>query len=219
MTRSAFVALAVSSLFAITAGAQNPIVTAHSDAAPAELADPVKAQLAAGGQRVAAGGKTLDFWWVKALPLRGGSTEIGWPAIEEGTLVGAVKMAAPYTDMRGRSLKPGVYTLRYGIQPADGNHLGTAPNPEFLLLSPAAADTSAAALGHDGTVKISKLTIGLSHPAVWGLDPPIAADAPMTIRKNDTGMIAVVFAVPVSRDGKPAGTLKFGLILVGEIQS
>jgi hypothetical protein len=199
--------------------AQNPVVTRHGDPVPAELADGVKAQLATGGQQVAVGAKALEFWWVKALPLRAGSSEIGWSAVDEGTLVGAVKLTTAYTEMRGRTIKPGTYTLRYGIQPADGNHLGASPNPEFLLLSPAAADASAAALGHDGTIKISKLAIGLSHPAVWALDPPIASDAPLSLKKNDAGMTAVIFELPVSRDGKDAGLLKFGLILVGEIQS
>ena len=168
---------------------------------------------------MAVGGKTIEFWWVKAVPLRPGSSETGWSAVEEGALVGAVKLSSAYNEMRGRTIKPGVYTLRYGIQPADGNHLGASPNPEFLLLSPAAADSSSAALGHDGAIKISKLTIGLSHPAIWGLDPPIASDAPLSLKKNDAGMTAVIFQVPVSRDGKDAGVLKFGLVLVGQIQS
>jgi hypothetical protein len=198
--------------------AQAPAVTAHSDAVPTEIADAVRTQLAPGGQTVDVGGKALQFWWVKTLPLRAGTNEVGWSAAEEGTLVGAVRLTAPYTEMRGRTIKPGVYTLRYGLQPADGNHLGASPNPEFLLLSPAAADTSGGAAGHDGVVKISKLTIGLSHPAVWGLDPPVASDAPLALKKNDAGMTAVVFQVPVSRDGKDAGALKFGLVLVGQIQ-
>src|SRR5207249_2710585 len=182
-------------LGALSARAQNPVITAHSDAAPAELADAIKTQLATGGQHVAIGGKTLEFWWVKALPLRAGSTEIGWSAVEEGALVGAVKLSMPYTEMRGRTIKAGVYTLRYGVQPSDGNHLGASPNPEFLLLSPAAADASSAVLGHEGVIKISKLTIGLSHPAVWSLDPPIASEAPLTVKKNDAGMSAVIFQV------------------------
>ena len=198
--------------------AQTPAVSPHNDAVPAELVDAIKSRFAPGGQHVDIGGKVLDFWWVKALPLRAGSSEIGWSAVEEGALVGAVKLGAPYTEMRGRTIKQGVYTLRYGLQPSDGNHLGASPNPEFLLLSPAAADTSSAAPGHDGMIKISKLTIGLSHPAVWALDPPVATDAPLTLKKNDAGMTAVVFQVPVARDGKDAGMLKFGLVLIGQIQ-
>jgi len=218
MTRRALYLIPLIFFVNAAASAQTPAVSPHNDAVPAELADAIKSQLASGGQRVDIGGKLIDFWWVKALPLRAGSTEIGWSSIEEGALVGAVKLAAPYTEMRGRTIKAGVYTLRYGLQPADGNHLGASPNPEFLLLSPAAADTSGGPVGHDGAIKISKLTIGLSHPAVWGLDPPVASDAPLTLKKNDAGMTAVVFQVPVSRGDKEAGSLKFGLVLVGQIQ-
>ncbi len=54
---------------------------------------------------------------------------------------------------------------------------------------------------------------------MWGLDPPVASAAPLSIRKNDAGWTAVIFEVPVTRDGKSAGTLKFGLVLIGEIQT
>jgi hypothetical protein len=199
--------------------AQTPVVSPHTSAPPTELAEPIKAALAAGGQQVVIGGKTLEFWWVKALPLKAGSSDVSWASVDEGTLVGAVRLSAAYTEMRGRTIKAGVYTLRYGIQPADGNHLGASPNPDFLLLSPADADTSAAPLGHDGTIKISKLAIGLSHPAVWALDPPIASGAPLSVRKNDAGWTAVIFEVPTTRDGKAAGPLKFGLVVIGQIQT
>jgi hypothetical protein len=199
--------------------AQDPVVTTHADPPPAEIADPIKGLLAAGGSRVAVGAKTLDFWWVKALPLAPAPAEVDWSSVEEGALVGAVRVSATYSDIRGKTIKPGVYTLRYGLQPADGNHLGVSPYREFLLISPAASDQSPAALGHDGAVNVSKQTTGVSHPASWSLDPPLAADAPLSIRKNDAGQKGVVFEVSVSRGGKDAGRLKFGLILVGSIQS
>jgi len=148
-----------------------------------------------------------------------GLEEIAWSSVEEGALVGAVRLNAAHNEIRGRSIKAGVYTLRYALQPSDGNHLGASPHPEFLLLSPAAADTSAGPLGHDGAVNVSKRTIGLSHPAIWSLDPPIASEMPLALHKNDAGMTAVIFELPVARDGKAAGTLRFGLVLVGEIQS
>src|SRR5438552_17552858 len=103
-------------LIAAGARAQTPMVTTHSDAAPSELAEAIKTQLAPGGQQVAVGGKTLTFWWVKTLPLRG--NEIGWSSVEEGTLIGAVRFASTYNDMRDRPLKPVVYTLPYGLPPA-----------------------------------------------------------------------------------------------------
>ena len=175
--------------------------------------------LATGGQQVAVGSQTLEFWWVKSLPLRAESAQVSWESVEEGTLVGAVELSASYTDVRGMTLKPGVYTLRYGIQPADGNHLGVSAHREFLLLSPGAADNSAAALGHDGAINLSRLSAGASHPASWSLDPPITSEAPLSIHESEAGLKAVVFAVPVSRDGNDVGTLSFALVLVGVIQS
>jgi len=186
-----------------------------TDAPPPELAPAVRELIAVPGARVTASGATLDFWWVKTLPQKEAAAP-SWEQVEEGTLVGAVRVSAVYRDIRGRVIKPGVYTLRYGIQPANGDHLGVSPFREFLLLSPAAADTDVKPTGHEGTVDLSKQTIGGSHPAVWSLDPPAATDAaPLSGVTNDAGHEAVVFEVATSA-GKP---LRFGLILVGKIEA
>jgi hypothetical protein len=170
----------------------------------------VRPLIADAGARVTVPGANLDFWWVKSLP------QPSWQQLEEGTLVGAVRVSAVYKDIRGRVIKPGVYTLRYGIQPANGDHLGVSPFREFLLLSPAAADTDVKPTGHEGTVDLSKQTIGGSHPAVWSLDPPALTDAaPLSSRTNDAGHEAIVFEVP-SASGAP---LRFGLILAGKIEA
>ena len=211
--------LAAAFLFFGTIGAlaQTPIVTKHEDAPPEQLEDVIDAVVAVGGEQVAVGSKTLEFWWVKSLPLRADSGEISWASVEEGTLVGVVDLSAPYPDVRGTTMKAGVYTLRYGIQPADGNHIGVSEHREFLLLSPAEMDSTAAARSHDAAVTIAKLSTG-AHPPSWSLDPPIASEAPLSIRDNGSGMKAVVFSVPVSRDGNDVGTLSFALVLVGAVR-
>jgi DMSO/TMAO reductase YedYZ molybdopterin-dependent catalytic subunit len=212
--------LSCSILFsAAVAFAQDLAVAPQTKPLPSGVADPLVALLATSGERVSIGDKALDFWWVKSLPLRSGSTETGWSAVDEGTLVGVVQLEASYHEMRGKPLRPGLYTLRYGLQPENGDHLGVSPYREFLLLSPAAVDTTAATLGHDGTIALSRQAIGLTHPAVWSLDPPVASGAPRRLIKNQAGQSGVVFQVPISRDGKDIGTMAFGLILVGEIQS
>jgi hypothetical protein len=199
--------------------AQQPSVATHSNVPPPELEDPIEALMAIGGQQVTFADKTLQFSWVKSLPLRADSNEVAWSSIDEGALVGAVRLSAGFPDIRGNTMKAGVYTLRYGIQPADGNHMGVSPYREFLLLSPAAADKSVGALGHDAAIALSNKTTGTTHPASWSLDPPLATGAPASISTDQAGFVHVVFEVPVSRDGKDAGTLKFGLILKGQIQS
>jgi hypothetical protein len=220
----------VVSAVGVRGGAQAPGIAAHGDPPPVELEDPIEAILAPGGQRVTVGNKTLDFWWVKSMPLLPGTGERSWAAVEEGTLVGAVKLSASYADIRGKTIQAGLYTLRYGIQPQNGDHLGVSPYRDFLLLSPAAADTKIAAPGHDGVVALARQTPGMSHPPSWSLDPPVVPmdnddkddndynDVPRTTLKNDAGHTAVIFSVSVSREGTDAGVLRFGLTLVGTIQ-
>src|SRR5260370_20155012 len=103
----------VVSALAVRPGAQPPGITAHGDPPPVELEDPIEAILAPGGQHVTIGGKMLDFWWVKSLPLLVGTADVSWAAVEEGTVVGAVKLSASYPDVRGRTIPAGLCTLRY----------------------------------------------------------------------------------------------------------
>ena len=220
----------VVSALAVRAGAQPPGIAAHTDPPPVELEDPIEAILAPGGQRVTIGGQTLDFWWVKSLPLLSDTVGVSWAAVEEGTVVGAVKLSAPYPDARGKTIRSGLYTLRYGVEPQNADHLGVSPSRNFLLLSPAAADSKTAALGHDGVVALAKKTPGMSHPASWRLDPPAALVTraapvgparmalPGAALRNEAGQTAVIFSVPASREGRDAGVLTFGLILAGTLQ-
>jgi hypothetical protein len=175
----------------------------HADPAPAELAAPVAAQVAPGGVRATANKITLTFWWVKDLP--GAS----WADVPEGTLVGAVKVDADMRDIRGGAVKAGVYTLRYAVQPANDDHFGISPFRNFLLLSPAAVDTDPAAKGHDGTIELSRQTIGGKHPAVMSIDPPAGKDAPLAVYTTDLGHKSLMVEV---------GKLKFGIVLIGRIR-
>ncbi len=191
----------------------------HDEKVPTELPAAIASQIAPGGVRATAGPASIDFWFVKGLPVKPGTLPPSWSDVEEGALVGAVRLAAAYPDIRGRTIKPGVYTLRYGIQPANGDHLGVSPFREFVLLSPAALDTEAAPRGHEGTIDISIRAVGGSHPAVWSIDPPSTTEAVLSKHSTELGHQSVVVEVPAARDGKPAGTLRFGIVLVGKIEA
>lgn len=168
--------------------------------------------------RVTVDAVTLDFWWSGGVPLSSDGPP-AWASVPEGALVGAVRISSAFRDIRGRVIKPGVYTLRYGIQPDNGDHLGVSPHRQFLLVSPAADDQNAAPQGHEGTVELSKAAIGGSHPAVWSIDPPAATQPLLSVHKTDLGHQSVIVEVPAARDGKPAGVLKFGIVLVGKIEA
>src|SRR5262245_306383 len=55
--------------------------------------------------------------------------------LDETTVVGAVKFPEQWIDYRKQKIKPGVYTLRLGLQPMDGEHQGTAQFNDVLLLT------------------------------------------------------------------------------------
>jgi hypothetical protein len=182
-----------------------PSVSPLTGKAPAELAAGVAARLAPAA-RVVVGDATLEVWLVDKLESSGGP---GWSGVESGTLVGALRVSGTFKEIRGKVVKPGVYTLRYGQQPQNGDHLGISPFREFLLISPAAIDTDPKVLGFDGVVAFSKDVVGTAHPASLSLDPP--EDAPGTVLstyQNESGHDGVVLQV---------GTMKFGLIVSGLI--
>src|SRR5262245_6573500 len=176
----------------------------HTDPVPTEIAAPVAAKMAPGGVRATANGTTITFWWVTDLPAA------SWADVPEGTLVGAVKLDADVRDIRGHVMKAGVYTLRYGVQPANDDHFGVSPFRNFLLVSPAAVDKDPAARDHDGIVELSRQTLGGKHPAVWSIDPPAGKDAPLTVYTTELGHKSLI--VEVSK-------LKFGIVLIGRIRT
>jgi hypothetical protein len=195
--------------------AQDLAVKPGGSPLPGELADPIRTALVEPSTTVTRGEAAIEIWWAKQLPTKpGASGAPAWAGIADGALVGAVRIAAPLPDIRGVSIKPGVYTLRYAMQPQDGDHMGASPFREFLLVSQAALDTTAEPLGYKGAVALAKKTGSKPHPASLSLDPPAAAAEPGTIVTNEAGHKAVVFRVPVAGGGQ----LTFGVVLVGLVE-
>ena len=188
--------------------------SALDDKPPEEIAAPLRSLLSDRGARVTVGEVTIDFWWVKALPVQADGT-FSWSGVPEGTVVGAARVAGTHEDVRGRRIRQGVYTLRFGLQPQNGDHLGTSPYREFLLVIPAGSDTDPQPTGHEATIELSKPAIKSSHPAVLSLDPPVADGQPLSVVTNDAGHQAVIFEVGLAK----GGTARFGLIVIGTIEA
>jgi hypothetical protein len=110
-----------------------------------------------------------EIWFRAAVPIQTGKTaepEVVYTGLEESTLVGVILFPEPTTDYRGQAIKAGAYTLRYALYPADGNHIGIAPNRDFLLLIPAGLDPDVATrYSFEELVKRSAKAAGTNHPA------------------------------------------------------
>jgi hypothetical protein len=193
---------AIAALFLTLAPSVSPL----TDKPPAELAAGVASRLAPAAE-VTVGAATLDIWLVHKLERSADGA--GWANVESGTLVGAMRVSGDFKEIRGKPVKPGVYTLRYGLQPQNGDHLGISTFRDFVLLSPAALDKDTKVLGFDAVVALSKEVIGTAHPASLSLDPPEdAPGAALSIYKNELGHDGVVLQIE---------SLKFGLIVSGLI--
>ena len=212
--RRAVVILAVGLLPGLRAWAQAPTITTASVAVPPEIAAPIAALLAPQVTTITTSTTKVELWWVQSLPLREGAKSPAWSDVAEGTLVGVLRIGSDWKDIRGHALRPGVYTLRFALQPQNGDHMGISPNREFLLFAPAADDTSPAPAGYEGAVELAKKASRRSHPASLSIDPPSASAPALSATTNDLGHQVVVVSVPTS-----AGTpLTFGLVVEGAIE-
>jgi len=186
------------------------------EAPPTALAAALKAELAPTGYRVVNGeGKPYaDVWLRKAVPAtgkpNGPSGTIQFPVLAEGVLLGAVRYAEQGQDYRDQAIKPGVYTLRYGLQPQNGAHLGASDFRDFALVLSASKDTTPATLEKKPLDERSAEAVGTSHPGVLVLlaaTEPAKADAPPTVEDAQKGTWALVVPLPLAIKGESAPTV------------
>ena len=146
---------------------------------PDALSGQVAAALSGSGFKVMQGEKraVCEIWIAKQWDVNPDftpSATVLYP-LKLGSLVGALRFARKGADFRGQEIASGVYTLRYGNQPVDGNHVGTFDTRDFLLMVPASGDTSPAAIAEMDLFKSSAESAGSTHPAIMPLVKPDAA--------------------------------------------
>ena len=105
--------------------------------------------------------------------------------LAESTMVGVLHFPQASTDYRGQPISAGFYSLRYELIPDDGNHLGAAPNRDFLLLIPVGSDADPnAALKFQELVSLSRKATGTKHPGPLSLAQPESGTA-AAVSKDD----------------------------------
>jgi hypothetical protein len=203
---------------ASAAPAPYTLKVADGAAAPKELAEPIQKLLANRSFQLLdpKGDVVLEFWFRTDVPAKATEAQIAngltYREIAESTILGAVRVAKQITDFRKQKIVPGVYTLRLGFQPMDGDHMGTAPHSEFSLLSPAAEDKSTATMETKALQEMSAKTTN-SHPGVMLLFPGKEAGEPKLVDKGE-GNWALQFKQDVTAAGKKA-TLGIALTVFG----
>jgi hypothetical protein len=217
--RSAALALLI--VPAVVAARQEQPFTAKAEALdpPAALAAPVRALLAKDALVVRSGDAVvMRVWFRDAIPVKATPEQfkngITYREIPEGALVGAVEFPAAFTDFRKQEIAAGAYTLRFAVQPDIGDHTGTAPHPDFCLISAAADDKSAEPIDKKDLIEMSSKVNEGRHPAVLLMFPNFAKDdAPKVLSKGDGVWVATTRRAVTT--GTEKATLGFALTVAG----
>lgn len=173
----------------LVCSAQNGKVDTIGPLTDTAVSEAVRQTLDAKGYRL-----TLDdskpaceIWLRKSVPAQSKKEpdSVVYPQLAESTLVGVAHFPERAADFRGHPIPAGFYTLRYELMPDDGNHLGVAPNRDFLLLVPAQSDSDpSASFKYPDLIALSARTAGTKHPSPLSLAPADKAGSG-TVAKDD----------------------------------
>jgi hypothetical protein len=182
----------ISLLSTLGLAADGPYQTTPAGGAPAEVAPAIAQALQKDGVKISNNGAAYCEIWFRAEKPSGAKTteeNVTLPLIPVGALVGVIRFDGKGADRRGQTIKAGVYTLRYGIMPINGDHQGAAPQRDFLLLTPAAEDRDLNSTpGFEALVAMSRKASGTPHPAVlslWKAD----SDTPGLTKQGDADWV------------------------------
>jgi hypothetical protein len=178
------------SLFCSLSQAQELRVEPLDDAPPADVLSPeIIKQLSPKGFKVMSGtSRTVcEIWPCSQWPTKADfkpSNSVLYP-FEMGQLMGVIRYKRKAGDFRGQEIPSGVYTLRYALQPEDGNHVGTSDTRDFLLLLPPADDKLPGIVSKENLFKLSPKASGTTHPAMLSLLAPTASVTTARMRHDE----------------------------------
>jgi len=199
-------------LFAIpTTLSAAPKVETAGSCTEVSVPDSIKKVLATQGYRVTLDdGSVVELWPRSEVSGSSKAREDATYALPTSVFIGMIHFEKNTRDYRGDSVPAGFYNLRYALQPNDGNHLGTSPTPDFLLLTPPSADSDPEhTYSFDQLVDVSRQVTGKKHPAPLNLVPADAKEFPSVTTDPDDHTILFFKAKTQS------GELSLALVVKG----
>ncbi|QEH38187.1 hypothetical protein OJF2_67850 [Aquisphaera giovannonii] len=215
--------LSVTVLATGLAAAQEYKVEELKEAAPSGFAPEVSSALNPHGYRITdAEGKPLASLWLrKEVPAasKPGAPQgvIQFPFLASSELLGVIRFDGEGHDYRDQAIPKGLYTLRYGLQPVNGDHLGVSPFRDYSMLLPAAKDKTVGVLPKKQLETQSAEAAGTSHPGIlFMLSASADAKAPSMIHdgEKNTWRVVVPLSLAVKGEAKPS-PYPVSIILVG----
>jgi len=205
MTRICFLLVAATSVFA-------QYKASPSGDPPADVAAPILATLNKAGTKIVAdnGSAYAELWLRSTMPSgpNTGESSVTLPTIPPGALLGVLRFPAKGSDRRGQNIAAGVYTLRYGNYPVNGNHQGVAPQRDFLVLVPAALDKSTDPIADfNALIDLSRKASATPHPAVLSFWKADADDKPGFEKQGEKDWVLTT----------NLGNTKVSIIVIGKV--
>jgi len=195
-------------------GAEGPFkAEVLKEAPPDAFSAAIRAELATQGYRVvdAQGKPYADIWLRKATPASGKPAGVAgtvqFPTLGSGVLLGGIRFAGDGQDYRDQTIAKGAYTLRYGLQPQNGAHLGVSPFRDYAMMLPSAKDTTTADLAAGPLNERSAEAAGTSHPGILMLlaaAEPAKAGEPAMAEDKEKATWALVVPIPLAVKGDAA---------------
>jgi hypothetical protein len=190
---------------------------------PKEVGEDVRKELQLKAIELLAGGNaSYQFWFRKEIPLKAKpeSDSKSLQAVDEVTLLGVAVVGVGHRDYKDNEIAPGTYTVRFGLQPQDGDHLGTSEYPYFAVLIPAKADPELNGIKtYKAMVKASGKSTATGHPVVLSLRPATEGGALPKLTEPAAEHKAVRLSVPGKQAGSTTTGLVFELVYEGKFKS
>lgn len=163
-----------------------------------------------------------DLWFRREIPLGEkpvAGMRIYYPKLQLGGLVGVLRSYGKEVDYRESELPEGVYSMRYSIQPEDGDHMGTAETRDFLVLCNFEEDKSTDPVADMIDLgEMSIMSSSTDHPLICYLVVP-EGDAPkaktMYAHPDRHEWIADLQWVTRAKGAEETKNLRVGVVLIG----
>jgi hypothetical protein len=194
---------------------------------PKDLKEPIAKLLAPEAIQFADNGGNLiaEIWLRQDVPADATAEQIKngltYREFKETAILGAIRFGQAWSDYRKQKIKPGVYTLRLGFQPEDGDHAGSSLFKEFVLLVAAKADAKPDLLDPKDLYALSAKSIETGHPAALMLFPLGKAPAQPKLEAKTEGFNNPHHVLFARESVKANGTkveVGIGLNLVGHAE-
>ncbi len=206
-------------LFTLAASAQQYSIEKIGAASEAEgVSDEIAELISGEGVQIKRDGSrtVCEIWLCKELGTDAEFTAT--PArlypFQPGQLIGLLHFPRRGSEFRDQDVSSGWYTLRFGLQPVDGNHVGTSPTRDFLMLVAAENDDLPENWEADALVEASAEAAGSSHPAMLCLQNPTEG-AEIAIRHDEANDWWVLHLLASTAAGQKPKVLPIDLIVVG----